>query len=268
MTDKEMIEMDYLSINREKWSNKVIEGNCWTTPVTSKDIDNARNGKWQIRLTPSKDIPRSWFPKNMTNLKILCLASGGGQQGPILAATGANITVVDFCEEQLKQDIMVAKRNNLHIKTLCRDMRDLSIFKDEEFDIIINPWSNCFIDDVKPVWKECYRILKYNGCLMAGFSNGFEYIFDLKEFNNNDLVIRHSLPYSDLNDLSKEEIKSLILDKGNSLCFGHTLTEQIQGQINAGFVISEFFEDISGTILDKYISGSINTKALKLSNIN
>lgn len=56
----------------------------------------------------TKSIPKNWFP-TLEGLKILCLASGGGQQGPILAAAGADVTVVDISQKQLEQDIYVAK---------------------------------------------------------------------------------------------------------------------------------------------------------------
>ena len=42
------------------------------------------------------------------------------------------------------------------------------------------------------------------------------------------------------------------------------MEEQIQGQIEAGFAIIGFYEDIGGTALDTYISSSIATKAIKL----
>ncbi|MDQ0256328.1 2-polyprenyl-3-methyl-5-hydroxy-6-metoxy-1,4-benzoquinol methylase [Evansella vedderi] len=52
----------------------------------------------------------------MEGLKILCLPSGGGQQGPILAAAGADVTVIDISKKQLEQDGKVAKRDGLTLK--------------------------------------------------------------------------------------------------------------------------------------------------------
>lgn len=82
--------------------------------------------------------------------------------------------------------------------------------------------------------------------------------------NEGKLVVRHKLPYSDLTSIIPEELKELVLDEGEGICFGHTLEDQIQGQIEAGFVIAGFFEDIGGTPLDQYMNGSIATKAMKL----
>ena len=65
-------------------------------------------GEWQIVLTPTKPIPRTWFPADLHGVDVLCLASGGGQQGPVLAAAGATVTVFDNSPRQLAQDRAVA----------------------------------------------------------------------------------------------------------------------------------------------------------------
>ena len=76
-------------------------------------------------------------------------------------------------------------------------------------------------------------------------------------------MVRHKLPYSDLTSISRDELQELVLDEGEGICFGHTLEDQIQGQITAGFLIAGFYEDIGGTALDGYMNGSIATRAVK-----
>ena len=132
----------------------------------------ARNGTWSIVLTPTKPVPRSWFPDDLNGKKVLCLASGGGQQEPVLAATGADVTVFDNSPGQLQKDTFVAERDGLKIKTVQGNMQDLSPFADSTFDMIVHPWSNNYVDDVIPVWKECARVLKKGGTLIAGFCWG------------------------------------------------------------------------------------------------
>lgn len=256
--------MNYVDKNKEIWNAHVDHDNIWTRPVTPEEVANAKKGDWHIIVTSQKPVPKEWFPENFVGKKILCLASGGGQQGPIMAALGADVTVFDFCENQLGQDRMVAERDGLTIHTLQGDMRDLSAFDDESFDMVIHPWSNVYVDDILPVWKESYRVMKHGGILISGFANPIEYIFDLKSLNKGDLVVRHQIPYSDLTSISEEELKELVLDQGEGICFGHTLHDQIQGQIDAGFLIGGFYEDIGGTALDQYIHTSIATKAVKL----
>ena len=255
--------MDILNHNREAWNKQVEEGNIWTQPVDSQKIQEARNGKWSVVLTPTKPVPSDWFPL-LAGKKVLCLASGGGQQGPIFASAGAEVTVFDNSPHQLKKDKMVAEKESLYIKIEQGDMRNLSRFKDESFDLIFHPVSNCFIDDVNKVWKECYRILKFGGTLLAGFGNPLIYIFDMHEWDKNgNLKISHKIPYSDLEQLPKDQLEERIANK-ETLEFGHSLQDQIGGQIASGFIINGFYEDSSGgDLLDPYINTYIATRAVK-----
>ncbi len=256
--------MDIRKHNELAWDNEVKIGNKWTIPVTSDDIELAKQGKYNLLLTPTKPVPKEWT-HNLKDKDVLCLASGGGQQGPIFSAIGDNVTVFDNSKAQLSKDEMVANRDNLNIKLEQGDMRDLSRFEDESFDFIFHPVSNCFIDNVEKVWKECYRVLRKGGTLVAGFSNPLIYIFDLYEWeNNNRLVVKNNIPYSDIEQLPKEQLEERI-NTNDTLEFGHSLQSQIGGQINAGFLMSGFYEDnAGGDLLDKHIDTYIATRAIKL----
>jgi SAM-dependent methyltransferase len=159
---------------------------------------------------------------------------------------------------------MVAKRDNLTVKTEQGDMRDLSRFDDQSFDLIFHPVSNCFMDDVNKVWKECYRVLRKGGILLAGFCNPLIYIFDMHEWDENqNLSVRHRIPYSDEEQLPEEQLRARIA-KNETLEFGHSLQDQIGGQIDAGFIITGFYEDSAGgDLLDPYINTFIATRAFK-----
>ena len=255
--------MDIIKHNSKAWDGEVKAGNIWTKPVTSEIIEDAKKGEWGIYLTPTKKVSREWFG-DLNGKKVLCLASGGGQQGPILSAAGAEVTVFDNSKEQLKGDEYVAEREGFNIKTIQGDMRDLSCFEDEKFDLIVHPISNIFVDDILVVWKEAARVLKNNGTLVSGISNPINYIFDYKKLDKGIFEVKYSIPYSDLENLSKEEMDEFI-EKNYPFEFGHTLEDQIKGQIDAGFVITGFYEDTYGgkSALDKYINTYIATRAVK-----
>ena len=146
-------------------------------------------------------------------------------------------------------------------------MAGLSMFADASFDLIVHPCSNNFVPDVRPVWRECFRVLRPNGVLLAGFTNPVRYIFDDERMENGSLEVRHTIPYSDLTDLHKAERQRMILDKGEPLAFGHTLADQIGGQLEAGFVITGFYEDRydegDSDLLSKYLPTFIATRAVK-----
>ena len=59
-----------------------------------------------------KKVPKEWFEK-ANGKKILGLACGGGQQGPVFAIKGYDVTIMDFSKSQLQRDDMVAKREGL-----------------------------------------------------------------------------------------------------------------------------------------------------------
>ncbi|MFN2147153.1 MAG: class I SAM-dependent methyltransferase [Anaerolineales bacterium] len=248
--------------NRKAWDRLVEEGNRWTVPVSPEEIAAARQGAWQVFLTESKPVPREWFP-DLTGLRVLCLASGGGQQGPILAAAGAQVTVFDNSPKQLERDRWVADREGLSVQTLLGDMRDLSVFSDEDFDLVFHPVSNCFIPDPRPVWHESYRVLRTGGELLAGFLNPFEYCFDPRLAESGTYTVAYSLPYSDAESLSEQE-RTELHGIDSPLEFSHTLEAQIGGQLEAGFVLVGFYEDYrSDDPIAAYMPSYAATRARK-----
>lgn len=234
--------MDIRKLNRKAWDKKVEDGSQWTQPVNTEVVNRARRGDWAIFLTPSQPVPVAWFPP-LEGLDVLCLASGGGQQGPVLAAAGANVTVLDNSPRQLAQDQLVAARDGLSITTIEGDMTHMPMLADAGFDLIVHPVSNLFVPDVRPLWQETFRVLKPGGHLLAGFVNPAFYLVDHElAAETGKLEIKYALPYSDLAQLSEAEMQQRIAAK-ESFEFGHLLDDQIGGQLAAGFLLTGFYED-------------------------
>jgi SAM-dependent methyltransferase len=256
--------VDIQGYNRIAWDRQVEQGNRWTIPVGDDVIAAARQGEWEILLTPTKPVPRAWFP-DLREIDVLCLASGGGQQGPTLAAAGARVTVLDNSPRQLAQDRLVAERHALPVVTVQGDMADLSVFSDKSFDLIVHPVSNTFVPDVRPVWKEAFRVLREGGGLLAGFTNPAVYLFDYDLADRTGILqVKYTLPYSDLTSLSPEE-RQRYIESDDPLEFSHTLEDQIGGQLDAGFLLTGLFEDYDDKDdpLSKYMPAFIATRALK-----
>lgn len=228
----------YTEINSKVIDKWVEEGWEWGQAISHEVFEKARNNEWNVVLTPTKPVPKDWFCE-MKGAEVLGLASGGGQQMPIFAALGAKCTVLDYSEKQLLKEKEVAERENYEIKLVKADMTKPLPFEDESFDLIFHPVSNCYIEDVLPVWKECYRVLKKGGILMAGLDNGINYVFDDEE----KMVVR-KLPFNPLKDKELYE-ESLKNDWG--IQFSHTIEEQIGGQLKAGFIITDIYQDTNGT---------------------
>ena len=142
-------------------------------------------------------------------------------------------------------------------------MANLSAFADASFGLIVHPISNCFVADVRPVWREAFRVLRPGGAMLAGFLNPIRFLFDDVKAERGLFEVRHSIPYSDLSSIGEAE-RRRYTDKNEPLCFGHTLEDQIGGQIEAGFVLAGYYEDGEPELpLSKYILSSIATRALK-----
>jgi SAM-dependent methyltransferase len=257
--------MDIREYNRAAWDQNVERQNKWTVPICTETVQRARQGEFELLLTPTKPVPMNWFPK-LAGTQTLCLASGGGQQGPLLSAAGAVVTVFDNSPKQLEQDRLVANRDGLAIETVEGDMADLSMFADQSFDLIVHPVSNVFVPDVRPVWREAFRVLRHGGVLLAGFDNPVCHIFDVGLAEQGKLKVKYSLPYSDLTSLRDDERQKL-MENGDPLEFGHLLEDQIGGQTDAGFAIVGFYEDrypaSENDALSKYMPNMIATRAVK-----
>ncbi len=234
--------MDTPSHNRAAWDHAAENGERWSVPVTPAAVAAAREGAWSIILTPRKPVPRSWFP-DLTGIDVLCLAGAGGQQGPILAAAGALVTVFDNSPGQLAKDRFVADREGLTITTTLGDMADLSRFEDGSFDLVVHPCSNCFVESVRPVWREAARVLRRGGTLLAGFCQPILFCLDQELEEKGVMQMKYAVPYSSLTSTTEEE-RRLLLEKKQPFTFGHTLEDQIGGQLDAGLVLTGFYEDI------------------------
>ena len=229
--------MDYQEINARTIDRWVEEGWEWGKPVSHETFQKAKNGEWNVQLTPTKPVPHEWFG-DLCGKKILGLASGGGQQMPIFSALGAKCTVLDYSEKQLESEALVAQREGYEIRIVHADMTKRLPFDDGEFDIVFHPVANCYVEDVRSVWKECYRVLKKGGLLISGTDHYVNYIVDEDE----KTIINH-LPFNPLKD--EDQMRQLEADD-SGVQFSHSLEEQIGGQLEAGFTLTNLYEDTNG----------------------
>ena len=253
--------LDPVAYNRAAWDREVDRGNEWTRPVGPDVIARARAGDWSVVLIGHEPVPRDWFPAGLAGIAVLCLAAGGGQQGPVLAAAGADVTVFDNSPGQLARDEEVAAREGLAIRTVLGDMRDLSAFPGASFDVILNPVSNVFCPELAPVWRESLRVLRPGGLLMTGFMNPDIFVFDVVALDEREeFVVRHPLPFSSL-DLPDAERARAYGD--GPIEYSHTLTEQIGGQFAAGFVLTHLAEaPHHADATARYMPGYFATRAV------
>lgn len=227
----------YQDINAETIDRWILEGWEWGKPISHETYEKAEHGEWDVFLTPTKPVPHEWLGE-LRGKRILGLASGGGQQMPIFAALGAVCTVLDYSSLQLESERLVAEREKYAIRIIRGDMTKRLPFEDEEFDLVFHPVSNCYAEEVRPIWKECFRVLKPGGVLLAGTDHYINYIVDSEEKQ-----ILNTLPF---NPLRNPEQRKLLEAEDAGMQFSHSLEEQIGGQLEAGFRLLSLYEDTNG----------------------
>ena len=203
----------------ERNINELVENNVnWSACATSEEMQNAKEGKLTIKFF-DKEIPSDWL-NDIKGKKILCLA-------------GAEVTVLDISEKMLEKDRKIAEVEQLNIKIEKGNMCDLSRFSDGSFDYILNPTSLMYVPNVKPVFKECYRVLKNGGIFIMMAPSPINYLCDfIDDENGGYYKAVNRMPYCSADFDSSS----------NWVEYGHTMEDYIGGQIESGFVINGYSE--------------------------
>lgn len=232
-----MSELRYTDINSATIDRWVSEGWEWGQPIDHETYARACQGDWSVQLTPVIPVPASWWPE-LRGAEVLGLASGGGQQMPILTAAGAHCTVLDYSPAQLASERMVAEREGYDINIVRADMTQPLPFSDNSFDLVFNPVSLCYVREVEPIWREVARVLKPRGVLLTGLDTGLNYVVDEAE----ERIVR-GLPFDPMSDPA---LLAELEQGDDGVQFSHTLNDLLGGLLHTGFVLDDLFEDVNG----------------------
>ena len=231
-----MGERPYQDINAATIDRWVAEGWLWGQPVSHEEYLRATQGDWQLLLTPTKPVPAAWYPP-LAGADVLGLASGGGQQMPILTAAGARCTVLDYSSAQLESERVVAMREGYDIACCQADMTKPLPFGDSSFDLVINPVSLCYVRDVEPIWREVARVLRPGGVLLTGLDTGVNFVVDEAE----ERIVR-GLPFDPIAD---PELMRVLEQEDGGVQFSHTTGELLGSLLRAGLVLDDLYDDVN-----------------------
>jgi SAM-dependent methyltransferase len=143
--------------NRRAWDEMAAKRQRFTRAAADADFIN-----------PLATVDKvGWLGGDIRGKRLLCLAAGGGKHGPLYAAAGAIVTVVDISPAQLELDRQVAAERRLELKTVEASMDDLSMFAAGEFDIVIQPVSTCYLPEIGPVYRDVARITAAGGLYIS-----------------------------------------------------------------------------------------------------
>ena len=234
----------------EKNIDRLVDGGVdFSISVTREEIENYK----ATRVCASMPPPE-WIPKNIADRKVLLLAGAGGQQAPLFAALGADVTVIDLSGKMLEQDRLVAEREGLHIRLEKGNICDLSRFEDDSFDFICNPPSLFYLPDVMPVFRECHRVLKDGGTLIASLANPINYMCNY-DSEKDVYTICNRLPF-----IAHKHDKGCA--EAGWIEYGHSWDSYLGGQTRCGFAIIGCVEEYDA---QKPCDSRLWTRAVKQS---
>ena len=215
--------------NRGAWDRMARGGHRFAQPAQEAEFKN-----------PLKTLDRwGWLGDSIYGQRVLCLASGGGRQGPLYAAAGAIVTVVDISGAQLEIDRKVAADRGLQLKTVEASMDDLSMFAPADFDIVIHPVSTCYVPDVAPVFREVAKVLCSGGLYISQHKTPTSLQAEVKRSERGYELTE---PYYRTGPLP--EVKASRHREEGTLEYLHRWDQLIGGICQAGMVIEDLVEPI------------------------
>jgi len=213
--------------NRRAWDALVRQRQRFTRPVSDSDFAESLT-------STDRD---GWLPANITGLRLLCLAAGGGKQSAIYASLGAEVTVVDLSPEMLALDRQVAAERNLAIRTVEASMDDLSMLTTASFDIVLQPVSTCYVPDIQAVYREVARVTVAGGVYISQHKQPASLQADMRPSANGYELIE---PYYRSGPLPA--VEGSPHRESGTLEFLHRWEELAGGLCRAGFVVEDLAE--------------------------
>ena len=240
--------------NAAAWDRLAKAHDALASPACDEAFTDPRN--W---LGTGGPADRPWLPSSLRGLEVLCLAAGGGKHGPIYAAAGASVTVVDLSASMLDLDRQVARERKLHLELIQSSMDELTMLKNDYFDLVIHPVSSCYLPSLKQVFSEISRVCRPGGLYMSqhksprslqsslqpNLNGRYELLFPECQSADNSGALPPAPP-SRLREAGTDE-------------FVHSLTDILGGICRAGFSIEDFFEPNEGD--QEAVRGSFTHRA-------
>lgn len=233
---------DLATFNRERWNALVEAGVLYSRPALEMNEEKAR-----------QMIDEEGLLGDVRGKRVLLLGGGGGQQSAAFGFLGAQVTVIDLSDGQLKKDRQVAAHYGYEMEIHQGDMRDLSRFADASFDIVWQPYSINFVPDVHPVFAEAGRVLRPGGPYIVMWHNPFTQGVDDEQWSA-EYGYPLRLPYTDGEiDPAVFKTSNWTIDTENGdrvevegpREFRHTMRTFLNGLIDSGFIIRRFSEHLT-----------------------
>jgi SAM-dependent methyltransferase len=216
--------------NRRVWNTMALAGHPLTRPATDADL---------AQPLAALDVA-GWLPPELSGVRVLCLAAGGGRQSALFAAAGAIVTVFDLSPAMLALDREVARERGLNLHTIEGSMTDLSALADASFDLVYQPVSTCYVASVVAVYRQVARVLVPGGLYLSQHKQPVS----LQASVEVNAAGRYELVDPYYRDGPLRSVAGTLLREEGAYEFLHRLEELIGGLCRSGFVIEDLIEPV------------------------
>lgn len=236
----EAMSDEFLDETRARWNALAEAGVQYSQPFTTLDEAAAR-----------REVDPAGLLSDVRGRRVLCLAAGGGQQSAAFALLGAQVTVLDLSDVMLERDRQTAAYYGLKIDAQQGDMRDLSRFPDDAFDVVWHAFSLSFVPDFRPVFDEVTRVLKPGGLYRTQWANPFFVDLDERNWTGKGYLVRHvyrdgAEVLFDNPDWTWEEEDGTQRSVVGPREWRHALGAVLRGLARRGFVLLGLWEEPEG----------------------
>lgn len=182
--------------------------------------------------------PAGWLKEGIHGWNVLCLAAGGGRHGPLYAAAGAHVTVVDLSPAMLELDRQVAQQKRLSLRTLETSMDELGMLDNGEFDLVIHPVSSCYLPSLQNLFPEISRVTRAGGLYISQHKQPANLQTSLETYAGN-YVVEHA--YYDHAAVPAARGPSKLREP-DAREFAHSWSAILGGICRSGFSIEDVVE--------------------------
>ncbi|MFK7734630.1 MAG: class I SAM-dependent methyltransferase [Pirellulaceae bacterium] len=225
-------KLEVLHGNRQAWDRMAAQQHVLAQPAKPAELRD-----------PMKIINGGgWLNGGIENWNVLCLAAGGGRHGPLYAAAGGKVTVVDLSPAMLELDREMAREFQLQIRTIETSMDELDGLHDEEFDLVVHPVSTCYLPRLDRVFQEVARVTRAEGLYISQHKQPANLQTSLDTRTGN-YVVEHA--YYDPAPVPPAKTPSKLREP-ETREFAHSWSSLIGGICRSGFAIEDVTEPMHG----------------------
>ena len=167
--------------------------------------------------------------------------------------------MLDIAEGQLQRDIEAARHYGYAVQVFQGDMRNLSMFHADAFDIVSQPYSLNFVPDCGEVFRQVARVLRLGGLYSFWAANPFASGLGTRSWNG------HAYEVTSLYQQGEEvqyEDEAWVFPTASSVStppgpreYRHLLSTLLNGLVDSGFALLHMQEETGHEPTNELVPG-------------